>query len=451
MGRKSGSADLPLHGGYVPKWLADRMTRLGAVISQAIVYHYGRDEFLRRLAHPFWFQSFGAVMGMDWHSSGITTSVIGALKRGLAPLEKELGIHVCGGRGKHSRQTPQELISIGDRVGFDGSALANASRLVAKVDSAAVQDGFQLYLHGFVVGDDGHWAVIQQGMNGERRQARRYHWLSEGLKNFVDEPHAAIEGQSQGTIVNLTDRRAQMSRRAQLELLSSLGPDGIAREWSLLEDGAPKHAVRSSEPLLPHLVMPEHHDVRTSDVFVRRLQGSLAAAAERGPHDFSQLLLVPGVGARTVRSLAMVAEVVHGAPYRFADPARFSFAHGGKDRHPFPVPLRVYDQTIQVLKVAVEEAKLGREEELAALKRLDEQARRLERQAQEFPLDELIREEQGLSYSYGGRSVFGWEQPPPQPNANSTALAEIGGRRHGDESSVDRGTRRKKGASDRHR
>jgi uncharacterized protein len=454
MGRKSGSADLPLHGGYVPKWLAGRMTRLGAVISQAIVYHYGRDELLRRLAHPFWFQSFGAVMGMDWHSSGITTSVIGALKRGLAPLEKELGIHVCGGRGKHSRQTPHELIAIGDRVGFDGSALANTSRLVAKVDSAAVQDGFQLYLHGFVVGDDGHWAVIQQGMNGERRQARRYHWLSEGLKNFVDEPHAAIEGQSQGTIVNLTDRRAQTSRRAQLELLSSLGPDGIARQVSLLEDGMPKHTpVHSSEPLLPHLVMPEHHDVRASDVLVRRLQGSLAAAADRGPHDFAQLLLVPGVGARTVRALAMVAEVVHGAPYRFADPARFSFAHGGKDRHPFPVPLRVYDQTIQVLKTAVQNAKLGREEELAALKRLDAQARQLERQAEDFSLNGLIREERGLSHAYGGRSVFGWEQPPAiQPNANSLAIGEPGSNRRDQELSGDRSmNQRKNGKIDRHR
>ena len=376
-------------------------------------------------------------MGMDWHSSGITTSVIGALKRGLAPLEKELGIHVCGGRGKHSRQTPHELIAIGDRVGFDGSALANASRLVAKVDSAAVQDGFQLYLHGFVVGDDGHWAVIQQGMNDERRQARRYHWLSEGLKNFVDEPHAAIEGQGQGTIVNLTDRRAQMSRRAQLELLSSLGPGGIARELSLLGDGMTKHApVESSEPLLPHLVMPEHHDVRSSDVLVRRLQGSLAAAADRGPRDFSQLLLVPGVGARTVRALAMVAEVVHGAPYRFADPARFSFAHGGKDRHPFPVPLRVYDQTIQVLKTAVQNAKLGREEELAALKRLDAQARQLERQAEHVPLNDLIREERDLSHTYGGRSVFGWEQPPAfRPDSNSRAITEPGSNQRAQESS----------------
>jgi hypothetical protein len=210
--QKSGSADLPLHNGHVPKWLADRMTRLGAVMTEAIVHHYGRDEFLRRLAHPFWFQSFGAVMGMDWHSSGITTSVLGALKRGLTPLSHELGLHVCGGRGNHSRLTPRELTSIGDRIGFDGGELATASRLVAKVDSAAVQDGFDLYLHGFVVTDEGRWVVVQQGMNGERKQARRYHWLSEGLKSFVDEPHAAIEGPSQGDIINLTDRRAENSR-----------------------------------------------------------------------------------------------------------------------------------------------------------------------------------------------------------------------------------------------
>ena len=215
MAQRSGSADLPLHGGQVPKWLADRMTRLGAVMTEAVVHHYGRDELLRRLANPYWFQSFGAVMGMDWHSSGITTSVIGALKRGLTPLQNELGIHVCGGRGKYSRQTPAELIAIGDHVGFDGGKLAQASRLVAKVDSAAVQDGFDLYLHGFVVTDDGHWAVVQQGMNGERRQARRYHWLSEGLTSFVDDPHAAIDGVGQGEIVNLADRRAARSRGAQ--------------------------------------------------------------------------------------------------------------------------------------------------------------------------------------------------------------------------------------------
>ena len=414
MARRAGSADLPLHGGRVPKWLADRMTRLGAAMSEAIVHHYGREELLRRLAHPFWFQSFGAVMGMDWHSSGVTTSVIGALKRGLAPLSDELGIHVCGGRGKHSRQTPHELVSIGERVGFDGSALANVSLLVAKVDSAAVQDGFDLYLHAFVVTNDGQWVVVQQGMNGDRKQARRYHWLSEGLKSFVEEPHSAIDGIGRGEIVNLTDRRAEASRRSQLDLLQSLGPDGIARELSALEGrvGKPAAPTVPKQLILPHLVMPTHHDVRPSDVLSPRLHANLSAAADRAPVDFAELLLVPGVGARTVRALAMVAEVVHGAPYRFTDPARFSFAHGGKDRHPFPVPLRVYDQTIQVLKSAVQSAKLGREEELAALKRLDDQARLLERHASGPPVEELIAQERRFSHSYGGRSVFGWEHPP---------------------------------------
>jgi uncharacterized protein len=426
MARRSGSADLPLHGGQVPKWLADRMTRLGAVMTQAVVHHYGRDELLRRLANPFWFQSFGAVMGMDWHSSGITTSVIGALKRGLTPLQKELGIHVCGGRGKHSRHTPNELITIGDRVGFDGGQLAQFSRLVAKVDSAAVQDGFDLYLHGFVVTDDGHWAVIQQGMNGERRQARRYHWLSEGLTSFLDDPHAAIEGEGQGEIVNLADRRAEKSRCAQLDLLASLGPDRIVSELARLE-GPERTAEIAPQPLLPHLIMPAHHDVRAEDIVARRLHGNLAAAADRGPADFSELLLTPGVGARTVRALAMVAEVVHGAPCRFSDPGRFSLAHGGKDRHPFPVPLKVLDETIKVWKSAVAKAKLGRDEELGALRRLDEQARRLERHATGPGVDELIVEERQRSHSYGGRSVSGWERPPaagPQTDAMARAFSK---------------------------
>jgi uncharacterized protein len=411
MPQRAGSADLPLHGGRVPKWLADRMTRLGTVMSEAIVHHYGRDELLRRLAHPFWFQSFGAVMGMDWHSSGITTSVIGALKRGLKPLERELGIHVCGGRGRHSRQTPAELVAIGERAGFDGTALATASRLVAKVDSAAVQDGFQLYLHGFIVADDGHWAVVQQGMNEGRRQARRYHWLSEGLASFVEAPHAAIDGPGQGTIVNLTDRRAAKSRAAQLDLLATIGPDGIARRLAAIapqEEEAP--APEPAQLALPHLVMPAHHEVRAGDVMARRLHGTLAAAADRGPKDFADLLLTPGVGARTVEALALVAEVVHGAPCRFADPARFSLAHGGKDRHPYPVPVRVYDETIRVLKAAVANAKLGRDEELAAIRRLDEQARVLERTATGPTVDAFIAEELERSHEYGGRSVFGWER-----------------------------------------
>jgi hypothetical protein len=403
MARRSGSADLPLHGGRVPPWLATRMSSLGAIITQAIVHHYGRDEFLRRLSHPFWFQSFGAVMGMDWHSSGITTSVIGALKRGLKPMEHELGLHVCGGRGQHSRKTPDELQLLGDHLGFDSTPLIRASRLVAKVDSAAVQDGFDLYLHGFFVTDDGKWTVVQQGMNGDKRQARRYHWHSEALVSFVDAPHSAIDGPLQGEIVNLTDRRAEPSRAAQLELLSEMGPDRIVSELAVIEGKQPAQAV------LPHLVMPAHHDVRSSDVFSRRLHGTLAAAAERGPVDFPELLLTPGVGLRTVRSLAMVAEVVHGAPYRFTDPARFSLAHGGKDRHPYPVPIKVYDETIRVLKSAVQQAKLGRDEEMQALKRLDQQSRRLERSAQGPSLDAFISGERAASPDLDGRSVFGWE------------------------------------------
>src|ERR1700723_286179 len=393
MHQRTGSANLPLHGGHVPPWLSSRMAALGRVIAEAIVHEYGRDELLRRLAHPFWFQSFGAVMGMDWHSSGITTSVIGALKRGLEPLSGELGIHVCGGRGKQSRKTPHELAAVGERVGIDGGALANVSRLVAKVDSAAIQDGFDLYLHGFIVTDDGHWTVVQQGMNDASRTARRYHWLSEGLRSFVEEPHKAIDGDHQGEIVNLTDRRADASRRVQLELLDSLGPDGLARELAAIE-GKPQKPVPPPDPVqltLPHLVMPAHHDVRASDVLAPRLHATFTAAANRGPADFAELLLV------------------HGAPYRFTDPARFSFAHGGKDRHPFPVPLKVYDETIGVMKAAVEKAKLGQDDRLAALKRLDDEARRVERRAAEPSGPGGIAEELRLSHAFGGRSVFGWE------------------------------------------
>jgi hypothetical protein len=396
------------------------MASLGAIVTQAIVHHYGRNEFLERLSNPFWFQSFGAVMGMDWHSSGITTSVIGALKRGLAPLQDELGVHVCGGRGRHSRRTPDELTALGGRIGLDADALTRASRLVAKVDSAAVQDGFELYLHGFFVTDDSKWSVVQQGMNGDKRQARRYHWHSENLRSFVDEPHRAIDGPAQGEIVNLTDRRAERSRSAQIELLCDLGPGGIVREYEAITGQS------VTQPQLPHLVMPAHHDVRSGDVFTRRLHGTLAAAADRGPLDFPELLLTPGVGARTVQSLAMVAEVVHGAPFRFRDPARFSLAHGGKDRHPYPVPIKVYDETIRVLKSAIQQAKLGSDERMQALKRLDDQARRLEKSAGGPSFEAFVANERGNSSSFDGRSVFGWEREviSPRPRTKTNYLSK---------------------------
>ncbi|HEU4600951.1 MAG TPA: DUF763 domain-containing protein, partial [Steroidobacteraceae bacterium] len=338
MTRRTGSADLPLHGGRVPPWLSARMAKLGRVIVEAIVHHYGRDELLRRLAHPFWFQSFGSVMGMDWHSSGITTSVIGALKRGLGPVQSELGIYVCGGKGTHSRQTPTELLEIGHRTGLEATSLVRASRLVAKVDSAAVQDGFDLYLHSFIVTREGRWCVVQQGMNESRREARRYHWLSENLQSFVDSPHSGIEGKNQGSIMNLADAQADRNRRAGLELVH-FGPDttiGVLKKLrgdasaarDLFADQLPfiPPSIEAELARLPRLQMPAHHEVRASDVVLKRLHAALAAAADRGPQDFPELLLTPGVGARTIAALALVAEVVHGAPSRFSDPARFSMA-----------------------------------------------------------------------------------------------------------------------------
>jgi hypothetical protein len=418
---RSGSALLPLHSGKVPPWLSERMARLGRVLVEAIVLHYGRDEVLRRLAHPFWFQSLGAVMGMDWHSSGITTSVLGALKRGLGPVERELGLYVCGGKGAQSRRTPLELEAVGERTGLDAVPLVRASRLAAKVDSAAVQDGFDIYLHGFVVSEDGTWTVVQQGMNTRTRKARRYHWLSEGLSSFVDAPHAAIAGAPEGIIINLADTRAAPSRAAQVELVSR-GPDvvlGALRK--LREDPAPEPATAP----LPHLQLPDHHEVTPSDVLMRRLHGTLAAAAERGPQDFAELLLTPGVGARTVVALASVAEVIHGAPYRFTDPARFSFAQGGKDRHPHPVRLDVYDETIRVLRSAVDAAKLGREEKLDAVRELDRQARQLETVGTGGPsFEQLVAE----GWEAAGDDLPPTCAPPPRPRASS-ARRKVGAAR----------------------
>jgi uncharacterized protein len=410
MMRPAAKADLPLHGGRVPEWLADRMTNLGRVMVEAIVHHYGRDELLRRLSHPFWFQSFGAVMGMDWHSSGITTSVVGALKRGLAPLQEELGIYVCGGRGRHSRQTPAELVRVGERTGLDADALVQSSRLVAKVDNAAVQDGYDLYLHAFFVTGTGNWCVVQQGMNVQRREARRYHWLSEHAGSFLDSPHTGVDGRNCGSIINLADARARRNRQAGLALVQA-GPDRIVSvlkqmrhtgnsALSLFPELAP---VRAES--LPHLRMPAHHDVRASDVSLKRLWGALAAAADRGPVDFAELLLMPGIGRRTLEALALVAEVIHGAPVRFTDPARFSMAHGGKDGHPFPVPIKVYDQTIRVLKDAVGQAQLGRSERLSAIQRLDHQARLLEAAAEGPTFDEFIGRQRAESPALGGRRV----------------------------------------------
>jgi uncharacterized protein len=385
--KQSGVADLPLHGGRVPVWLAQRMTRLGTAIAENIVYHYGSHELLSRLSDPFWFQALGCVMGMDWHSSGITTSVIGALKRGLNPRAHELGVYVCGGRGKHSRKTPQELRDIADRVNADGDELARTSRLTAKIDNHAIADGFQLYLHSFFISTAGEWSVVQQGMNPGSGLARRYHWHSAAVRDFVSEPHTAIVGEPQGDIMNLVDAQAKQAQDVMLEM---------AREH-------PDRTLHEARKLR----MPSHHDVRAEDLDLKRLGGVLAVAYERNLRNFASLLLVENLGSRTLQSLALIAEIVHGAPSRFTDPARFSFAHGGKDGHPFPVPLKTFDGSLAVLRRGLEMAKLGNSEKLEGFRRLDRFQRAVEVTLEpraDFAV--AIQHEKKISRSIGGRTVF---------------------------------------------
>jgi hypothetical protein len=388
--KRSGVADLPLHGGRVPQWLAERMTRLGTAITETIVHDYGASAFLTRLSDPFWFQAFGAVMGMDWHSSGITTSVMGALKRGLAPRADELGIYICGGRGRHSRNTPAELRLIAGRRGFDADALVRTSRLTARIDNNAIADGFQIYLHSFVVTSKGEWAVVQQGLNDRNGMARRYHWHSASVRDFVLNPHTAIVGENQGTIMNLVDAQAGAAQNALLD---------IARE----HPEKTLHAAR-------HLMMPEHHEVHAANVDLKRLGAVLAVAYERDLHNFAELLLLEKLGPRTLQSLALVAEVVHGAPSRFNDPARFSFAHGGKDRHPFPVPLKTYDESLNFLRTSLDRAKLGgdeRRDKLDGFRRLERFVRAVETRLEpEADFDKLLAHENAISSSLNGRSVF---------------------------------------------
>jgi hypothetical protein len=385
--KRSGYADLPLHGGRVPPWLAARMEKLGAAITEHVVLSCGTSGFLSRLSDPFWFQALGAVMGMDWHSSGITTSVMAALKRGLNPMAHELGIWICGGRGKQSRKTPDELRAAAERDGLDSASLIRASRLTARVDNNAVADGFQIYLHSFVLTKAGEWAVVQQGMNETNRLARRYHWHSATVRDFVVEPHTAIVGEPRGEILNLVHHCAEPAREALVEISREL-PDKTLRD------------VR-------HLVMPAHHEVRGRDVDLKRLGAVLAVSYERQLRDFASLLLTENLGPRTLQTLALVAEIVHGAPSRFRDPARFSFALGGKDGHPFPVPLKTYDESLSVLRRALDAAKLGHTEKVDAFRRLDALVRKVEEHAQpEANFERILEHERAISKQIGGRTVF---------------------------------------------
>ncbi|QTE38000.1 DUF763 domain-containing protein [Mucilaginibacter gossypii] len=391
--KRSGSADLPLHYGYVPQWLAERMAKLGLAVVETIVMDYGKDEVLRRLSDPFWFQSLGAVMGMDWHSSGITTSVMGALKKSINPHSRELGIYICGGKGKHSTQTPAELVKVSQTTGLDANYLVKCSKLSAKVDNTAIQDGFQLYTHNFILSNTGKWAVVQQGMSDVSRTARRYHWHSEQLSSFVNAPHTFIYGKNSGYILNMTDKEADGSRNGVMQIAAE-NPGIMINEIS-------------------KLVMPSHHEVHAKDVDLKRLGAVLWLAHEKQPKDFEDLLLLQGLGPRTLQSLALVSEVIHGTPSRFKDPARFSFAHGGKDGAPFPVPTKVYDETLSTLQTAIQKAKMGNSDKNEAIKRLSQIAERAEKDfTPNANFDKVIEKERNDSWKYGGRTVFGKSKPP---------------------------------------
>lgn len=427
--KRSGYADLPLHTGTVPKWLADRMMRLGTLIIEALVLKYGKKEVLIRLSDPLWFQSLGDVLGMDWHSSGITTSVMYALKRGLNRRAKELGIVVCGGRGKYSRRTPEELQILADMTGMDGNKLINCSKLAAKVDGTALQDGFQLYQHNFILSDHGDWTVVQQGMNVSEKKARRYHWSSEKLRSFVENPHTGVTGENQGLILNLTDINAS-STRSKILSLTQENPDRIIREvkkmggseslqLELFDDAEKNKNPPSNQNNLSNewqktqilikndrnLVMPSHHEIRAEDVDLKRLGAVLATAYESENTDFESLLLTPGLGPRTLQSLTLVSEVIYGTPSRFTDPARFSFAHGGKDGHPFPVTTKIYDESIRILGESIEESKMGYSEKSECLYRLEKTARYVEENCEpEADFDALIAHEREHSKEWGGRT-----------------------------------------------
>jgi uncharacterized protein len=385
--KRSGYADLPLHGGRVPAWLAERMTKLGTAISEHIVHHYGASELLSRLSDPFWFQALGSVMGMDWHSSGITTSVLGALKRGLNPRSQELGIYICGGRGRHSRNTPDELREVAERRNLDGDQLVRTSRLTARVDNNAIADGFQIYLHNFIVSSSGEWTVVQQGMNESSGLARRYHWHSATVRDFTSDPHTAIVGEPQGLIMNLVDGQAVQAQQSMLAIVRQ-SPDTTLAE-------------------IRKLVLPRHHDVRAENVDLKRLGAVLALAYERELRDFASLLLVEQLGPRTLQSLALIAEVIHGAPSRFSDPARFSFSLGGKDGHPFPVPLKTYDESIGVLRRAIDRATIGDDERIDGMRRLEKFVRAIQHRFQpEADFRAALAHERAISPALDGRTVY---------------------------------------------
>lgn len=351
--QKTGIANLPLHSGKAPQWLFKRMAALARAVIELMIMEFGRKELLKRLSDPYWFQCLGCVLGFDWHSSGITTTVTGAIKEALRGGEKELGVFVAGGKAKRALNTPEEIINYAEKTGFDPEPFIYASRLSAKVDSVAVQDGFNLYHHTIIFTPEGNWCVIQQGMNEEFSIARRYHWLSLNLKSFVEEPHEAVCCDINTPSLNFTAKEATELRKSSV-LLSCERPEKVIVEIKKIKE----------------LNLPVRHHLKIFDIKPENLYKVLLKTYEKQPSDFESLIGLRGVGAKTLRALALTSEIVYGTPLSFKDPARYSFAHGGKDRIPYPVDRNLYDSTIDILKNAVKEAKIGQTDKVLALKRL---------------------------------------------------------------------------------
>lgn len=391
--KHSGSADLALMGGSIPYWLYERMRKMSLAIVEAILTEYGHEAFLSKMSDPFWFQSFGAVIGMDWNSSGVTTAVMRALKESINPHANHIGLYVCGGKGKQSQRTPEELIRVGEKTGLDGNVLARNSKLVAKVDNTAIQDGYQLYIHNFLISEAGDWTVVQQGMNPADSSARRYHWHSKEIASFVEEPHTAVCGDNQGEILNLTAKSAQGTREGILDI-SQEKPEKLLKE-------------------IPKLLVPKIKGIKAKDVNIKRLGSILHLAQESQTQDFEDLLLLKGLGPRTLQSLTLVSEVIHGTPSRFSDPARFAFAYGSKGGKPFPVPTKVYDESITTLRKAVDMAKLGQTDKQKAIQSLSKLAQKVEeRYEAKERVEELLEKERRDSWKYGGRTMRGYEKKP---------------------------------------
>jgi uncharacterized protein len=350
---RTGIAHLPLHYGKAPSWLFQRMKKLSREITLFIVDLYGVEEVLRRLSDPFWFQAFGCALGFDWHSSGVTTTVCGAMKEGLKGVDREIGLHIAGGKGGASRKTPLEISTICDQTSLDGASLVYASRMSAKVDSACVQDGYQIYHHVFFFTRRGTWAVVQQGMNETTRYARRYHWLSEGVKDFVCEPHWAVCCDARTEGLNLVADESEKARTA-ITTLSDESPELLISEGKKVNE----------------LYLPRQHPVPGATIRLERLEKIFVQIHERSPESFERLLGIQGVGAKSLRALSLISELIHGVKPSLKDPTRFSFAHGGKDGHPYPVDRTTYDKTIEVLHAAIEKAKVGDRDKMDAIRRL---------------------------------------------------------------------------------